>query len=85
MAMRTVRVRVHAGHLEPLERLALPEGAEIAVQFEEPYRRGSPPAIVTAMGQWPDLDPHLFEELEQAIEQGRLAVRDVGVFDGAKP
>jgi hypothetical protein len=28
MAMRTVRVRVHAGHLEPLERLALPEGAE---------------------------------------------------------
>jgi hypothetical protein len=55
------------------------------VQFEEPYRRGSPPAVVAAMDQWPDLEPHVFEELEQAIETGRLPVRDVGIFDAPKP
>ena len=70
--MRTVRVRVNAGHLDPVESLSLPEGAELAVHFEEVCRRGSPPAIVNAMDKWPDLDPSLFEELEQAIETGRL-------------
>ena len=84
MAMRTVRVRVHGGHLEPVERLPLPEGAELAVHFEEPHRRGSPPAIVAAMDKWPDLDPSLFEELEQAIERGKLPVREPGVFDRDK-
>src|SRR5260370_960048 len=43
-----------------------------------------PPAIVAAMDKWPDLDSSLFEELEQAIEKGKLAVRDAGVFDGDK-
>jgi len=84
MAMRTVRVRVHAGHLEPVERLSLPEGAELAVHFEEPHRRGSPPTIVAAMDKWPDLDPSLFEELERAIEGGKLPVRAEGVFDRDK-
>lgn len=84
MAMRTVRVRVHAGHLELLERLPLAEGTELAVQFEEPHRRGSPQAIVAAMDKWPDLDPSLFGELEQAIERSRLPVRETGVFDREK-
>jgi hypothetical protein len=84
MAMRTVRVRVHAGHLEPLERLPLPEGAEVAMHFEEPPRRGSPSAIVAAMDRWPDLDPSLFEELAQAIDRGKLPVRETGVFDHDK-
>ena len=84
MAMRTVRVRVHSGHLVPVERLALPEGAELAVHFEEPHRRGSPLAIIAAMDKWPDLDPSLFEELEQAIEGGKLPIRDDGVFDRDK-
>jgi hypothetical protein len=84
MAMRTIRVRVHAGRLEPVERLPLPEGAELAVHFEEPHRRGSPPGIVAAMDQWPDLDPSLFDELEQAIERGRLPVGETGVFDRDK-
>jgi hypothetical protein len=84
MAMRTVRVRVHAGHLEPVERLSLPEGAELAVHFEEPQRRGSPAAIVAAMDKWPDLDPSLLDDLEQAIEWSRLPVRENGVFDRDK-
>jgi len=84
VALRTVRVRVHAGHLEPLERLPLPEGAELAMHFEEPHRRGSPPAIVASMDKWPDLDPSLFEELARAIEGGKLPVRDTGPFDRDK-
>jgi hypothetical protein len=84
LALRTIRVRVDAGHLEPVERLSLPEGAELAVHFEEPHRRGSPPAIVAAMDKWPDLDAGLFDELEQAIERGKLAVRETGVFDRDK-
>jgi hypothetical protein len=80
MVMRTIRVRVHAGHLEPVERLPLSEGTELAVHFEEPPRRGSPSAIVAAMDMWPDLDPTLFEELEQAIERGKLP--DPGLLDG---
>jgi hypothetical protein len=50
-----------------VERLPLPEGTELSVHFEEPPRCGSPPAIVAAMDKWPDLDPSLFEEFEQAI------------------
>lgn len=83
--MRTVRVRVHGGHLEPLERLPLPEGAELAMHFEELHRRGSPPAIVSAMDRWPDLDPSLLEELDRAIEGGKLPVQDRGPFDRDKP
>jgi hypothetical protein len=67
-----------------VERLSLPEGAELAMHFEEPHRRGRPPAIVAAMDKWPDLDPSLFGELEQAIERGRLPVRETGVFDRDK-
>jgi hypothetical protein len=67
-----------------MERLPLPEGAELAVHFEEPHRRGSPLAIVAAMDKWSDLDPSLFAELEQAIEGGKLPVRETGVFDRDK-
>jgi hypothetical protein len=67
-----------------VERLALPEGAELAVHFEEPHRRGSPLAIVAAMDAWHDLDPSLVDELEQAIERGKLSVQETGVFDHDK-
>jgi hypothetical protein len=40
--------------------------------------------MVAAMDKWPDLDRSLFEELEQAIERGKLPVQDAGVFDGDK-
>ena len=36
------------------------------------------------MDMWPDIDPTLFEELEQAIERGKLPVRETGVFDHDK-
>jgi hypothetical protein len=78
MAVRTVRVRVHAGHLE---RLLLPEGAELAVHFEELHRRGSPLAIVDSMGRWPNLDRSLLEDLDRTIEEGKVPVPYAGPFD----
>ncbi len=84
MTMRTVRVRVHAGHLQSVERVSLPEGTEFPVHFEEPHRRGSPQAILAVMDSLPDLDPSLFDELEAAIEAGKLPVRSEGVFDRGK-
>ncbi len=54
MPVRTVRARVHAGHLEPLEDLALIEGSEITItvavqalakesQYKAPVKLGSYP------------------------------------------
>jgi len=36
MTTKAVKVRVRAGHLEPLEKLELPEGAELTVTVEVP-------------------------------------------------
>jgi predicted DNA-binding antitoxin AbrB/MazE fold protein len=80
MSMKTIRVRVHAGHLEPLEKLVLPEGTEVSVQFETPTA-GSPAAVLSAMRSLPELEPSAVDELERAIEEGRLPVRAESVFD----
>jgi hypothetical protein len=45
---RRIRARVHAGHLEPLEALALPEGLVVEVAVELLERRDgarTPPAF----------------------------------------
>jgi hypothetical protein len=49
MAMKTVRFRVHGGRLEPLEPLALVEGAELDVNVPVPdaVSAKSPPALRT--------------------------------------
>ncbi len=36
MPTRTVRARVHAGHLEPLEELLLADGIEVTLTFDVP-------------------------------------------------
>ena len=38
MTMRTIRVRVHQGCFEPIDKLDLPEGSEVSVNYEEPGR-----------------------------------------------
>ena len=50
MARRNVLARVHAGRVEPLERLPFPEGAEVTVTGEVPDSRATqaPPA-----SDWP--------------------------------
>jgi len=83
MAMKTIRVRVHAGHLEPLETLVLPEGTEVSMHFEAPTA-GSPVAVLSAMRQLPELDPADVDELERVIEAGKLPVRSESIFDPPK-
>ena len=84
MSVRTVRVRVHAGHLEPLEALGLPEGAEVLMHFHlEPPTVGSPATILSAMHRLPDLDPADVDELERVIAKGKIPVQSESVFDSS--
>ena len=43
--------------------------------------RGSPSAVIKAMHRPPHLSPEDLDELEKAIEHGKLPVRSGGVFD----
>jgi hypothetical protein len=82
MSMKTVRVRVHAGHLEPLEALELPEGAELFMHFHsETPTAGSPAAVLSAMRRLPQLEAAHVDELERVIEAGKMPVRSHGMFD----
>jgi hypothetical protein len=83
MAMKTLRVRVHAGRLEPLDTLVLPEGTEVEVHFQTPTV-ASPMTVLSAMRALPDIDPASIDELEQVIEAGKLPVRSESIFDRLK-
>ena len=48
MAMKTIRVRVHAGHLEPLDELQLAEGSELSVIVQLPEATAEPRAARSA-------------------------------------
>ena len=80
MSTKTIRVRVHAGRLEPLEHLALPEGTEMSMRFDTPVA-GSPAAVLSVVRKLPQLDPSAVNELERVIEEGKLPVRSESVFD----
>jgi predicted DNA-binding antitoxin AbrB/MazE fold protein len=87
MAMRTVRFMVRKGHLEPLEPVALVEGTEVDVQVADESvvaTAGVPATIVAAMRRLPDIDPSAVDDLERAIEAGKLPVRSESVFDHPK-
>jgi len=59
-----------------------PEGEAVTISIEraEPPRRGSAAAILRAVHALPHLDPEDVDELERAIESGRLPVRDQDLF-----
>lgn len=47
MTMRMIKMRVRAGHLEPLEDLELPEGSEVTAMVSMPDREeGQKPRLV---------------------------------------
>jgi hypothetical protein len=52
MAMKTVRFRVHAGRLEPLEPLALVEGAELDVNVPVREAAATPPQTPVKFRAW---------------------------------
>ena len=71
--------------IELEEPLPYSEGQPVSVSIE-PLRPevqpGSAVAILKVMRDLPQLNPEDVDELEQAIEQGKLPVRMQGVFGG---
>ncbi len=55
MAARAIRAKVHAGRIEPLEELSLPEGTEVVVTPTAPEASPEPSGIVE-LETW-DLGP----------------------------
>jgi predicted DNA-binding antitoxin AbrB/MazE fold protein len=49
---RTIRARVHAGNLEPLDKISLREGDEVAVKISEPPSPKDLEALRRAAGGW---------------------------------
>jgi hypothetical protein len=78
-----IRGRVRAGRIEPVEDVALPEGAEVSFMIDEPGV-GSAQALAAAARRAPHLEPGDIEVLERAMEAGKLPVRPAGIFDEAK-
>lgn len=88
MTKKTVRFQVRGGRLVPLEPVDLVEGAEFQIEVDESALaagKGSPAAILAAMRRPPHVDQIDVDELERAIEDGKLPVRSEGIFDQEKP
>ena len=70
--------------IELEEPLPFPEGQPVSVQVEPltgPLRAGSPLAIRQAMHELPHLNMEDVDELERAIEEAKLPVRQESVFN----
>ena len=70
------------------EPLPYSEGQVISVSiepFRPDLRPGSPAAILKVLRDLPHINTEDVDELEHAIEQGKLPVRTQGVFGGEGP
>jgi hypothetical protein len=70
------------------EALPYSEGQPVSVSvepFRPEIRPGSVPAILNVLRQLPPISREDVDELEHAIEQGKLPVRTRGVFGGEEP
>jgi hypothetical protein len=85
----TLRARYDGKVLIPVGQIDLPVGQEVQLQVVSdasgppvvPPPVGSGPAIVEAMAKAPHLSPGDVDELERLIEEGKLPVREEGIFD----
>lgn len=71
--------------IELEEPLPYSEGQPVSVSIEPLHpevQPGSAVAILKVMRDLPQLNPEDVDELEQAIEQGKLPVRIQGLFGG---
>jgi hypothetical protein len=70
--------------IELEERLPYPEGQPVSISVEpfiEQLRPGSPAAVQQVMHEPPHVMWEDVDELERAIEAGKLPVHQEGVFD----
>jgi len=73
--------------IELEEPLPYPEGQPVSVSVEPlvgRYPRGSPAAILEAVRKPPHLTDEDVDELERAIEEGKLPVREECIFDKSR-
>jgi len=69
--------------IELEERLPYPEGQPVRISvetWEETLRLGSPAAVRKVMHELPRLECTDVDELEKAIQEGRLPVDQEGIF-----
>jgi predicted DNA-binding antitoxin AbrB/MazE fold protein len=81
---RTVRFKVSRGHLEPLEPVPLVEGTEVDVAVPVEPKKSTTASLLAIMESRPGIDPSIVDELERAIESGKVPGRTEGVFDDLK-
>jgi hypothetical protein len=70
--------------LIPVGPVDLPKDKLLEIEVREvgeALRPGSPAAVLKAMESWPKIPSEYVDELERAIEEGKLPVRDDPVFD----
>jgi hypothetical protein len=87
--MTVLRAHFDGRVLVPDEPVDLPRNRSLEVHVLSPSEdtakgnapRSSPAALLEAMRGGPHVDPAVFDELEKAIEEGALPVRDSIPFD----
>ncbi|MCC7293622.1 MAG: hypothetical protein IT449_16315 [Phycisphaerales bacterium] len=80
----TRRGTIRGKTIELLQPVPFADGQEVTVSItpdEEDPPFGSPQALLKAIHEPPHLDPADVDELDRAIEAGKLPVRYEGVFD----
>lgn len=82
----TVRARFDGRVFVPIDPVDLSPDQVVELDVREPRvpRRGSPAAVLKALRDMPPLEPGDAEALERAIEEGKLPVRDAGIFGGSR-
>lgn len=83
MGMATIRAHFDGRVLVPVEPLDLPTGKLLEIEVREVTELppGSPALLLKMMHESPHVSRETIDELEQAIEEGKLPVQDKGVFD----
>ena len=79
----TIRARFDGRVFVPLGPVELPNDqvVELEVREQTVPPKGSPAAILQALRDMPPLEPGDIEALERSIEEGKLPVRNAGMFD----
>ncbi len=84
----TFKGTIRGGMIQLSEPLPFADGQRVSISIvpdeatdESEPRFGSPQALLRAIRRPPHVDPAIVDEMERAIEEGKLPVRYGGVFD----
>ena len=79
----TLRARFDGNVLVPIGPVDLPTDRELEIEVSDPAKPipGTAAAILEALRTLPKLSAEDVDALERSIEEGKLPVRDEGIFD----